>query len=176
MISVVSSNPGSFTQPLLPSSFLFFFFAFKSLLLGCCRLLCELLGVSVCARACASKLGIHLQEKRKAQAQQQAQQQQQEVHLQKDERVSFALEKDDRGRERKPFLFCFFSFLYEVGPSTAGEDSGRNSVSLCVCVCVMTTVGQFGRKSSFPFFSLLFFSLWGWLATTGFHSLSDTRY
>jgi hypothetical protein len=114
-------------------------------------LLCELFGVCVSARA--SKLGIHLQEKRKAQAQQQ---QQQEVHLQKVERGSFALEKDDLGRERKPFVL-FFLFLYEVGPSTAEE-------TLCLCVCVMTTVGQFGRKSSLAFsffFSFFCFGV-GW--------------
>jgi hypothetical protein len=109
MISVVSSNPGSFTQPLLPSSFLFFF-AFKSLLLGCCRLLCELFGVCVCARARASKLGIHLQEKRKAQAQQQ-QQQQQEVHLQKDERVSFVHWRRMIWDEKEN-LFCFVFSLF----------------------------------------------------------------
>ncbi len=38
-----------------------------------------------------------------------------------------ALEKDDLGRERKPFLFCFFSFCMKWDP--------RQREKLCVCVC-----------------------------------------
>jgi len=64
---------------------------------------------------------------------------------------------------KKTFCFVFSLFCMKWDP--------RQRKKLCVCVCVMTTVGQFGRKSSFSFF----FWLWGWLATTGFHSLSDTR-
>jgi hypothetical protein len=75
-------------------------------------LLCELLGVCVCAREqirnpFARKKGRHKHKHKQLLLQQQ---QQQEVHLQKDERGSFALEKDDLGRERKPFCFVFFVF------------------------------------------------------------------
>ncbi len=106
--------------------------------------------VCVCERA--SKLGIHLQEKSKAQAQQQ---QQQKVHLQKDERCSFAFEKDDLGRERKPFVLFFLFFVW-----SGTLDSGRNSV--CVCMCHDNSGAIREEKLfffSFLFFSFLFFAL-----------------
>ncbi len=164
MISVVSSNPGSFTPLLLPSSFFFFFFfAFKIVLLVCCRLLWELLGECVCARE-----QIRNPFARKKEGTSTTTTTTRGTSSERWKRFICIGEGWSRTRKK---TFCFvsfvFLFLYEVGPSTAEE-------TLCLCVCVMTTVGRFGRKSSFSFFWLLFFLLWGWLATAGFHSLSDT--
>jgi hypothetical protein len=56
--------------------------------------------------------------------------------------------------EKENLLFCFFSFLYEVGPSTAEE-------TLCLCVCHDNSGTIREEKLFFFFFLLLFFSGFG---------------
>jgi hypothetical protein len=53
------------------------------------------------------------------------------------------LEKDDLGRERKPFLFCFFSFCMKWDP--------RQREKLCVCVCHDNS-GTIREEKLFSFF------------------------
>ncbi len=155
--------PGASLSFFLLSSFFFFFFAFKSVLLVCCRFALRAFRcVCVCARE-----QIRNPFARKKEGTSTTTTTTRGTSSESRKRF-ICIGKGWSRTRKKTFCFVFSLFVW-----SGTLDSGRNSVSVCVCHDNSGTIRE--EKLFSFFFFLFFFLLWGWLATAGFHSLSDTK-